>query len=104
MKSYILGMILVMFLITSVAAEPITYKDEYYTLGNSVNEFFGHDYGFTPALLISADANVATARELRRQTILLEKQNELIAEQNHIMWVQACYVPHDAMGGEWFIT
>lgn len=72
-----------------VTPSPITYPQEYYTLGSLNDVVIQEQYkiniqkwdktGYSPN--IAAFASLITSRELRRQTILMERQNEMLAEQ-----------------------
>jgi len=82
----------------TVSAANVTYPQEYYALGQQSNNIFlmypdisqfgsGGSY---PSISIPS---VISAIELRRQTILMEKQNELQAELVKAQWVETCYAP-----------
>jgi hypothetical protein len=89
------------------SAAELNYTSEYHSFKTLNDMFFGDEYVFDTYgedtldwnSNVGAYASLATARELRRQTILLEKQNELIAESNKVAWINACYAPHTAYGG-----
>jgi hypothetical protein len=91
----------------SAAATEINYTSEYHTFKLINDKFFSDRYVFDEYgedtldwnSNIGAYASLASTRELRRQNILLEKQNELIAESTKAAWVNACYAPHTAYGG-----
>lgn len=76
-----------------VCAENIIYPPEYYSLGSMNNHYFNNPdisatYGYKFDWGDNAAGNfvsLASARGLRRQTILMEKQNELLAEQNDLI-------------------
>lgn len=93
MKQYIF-IILVIFLLVIPVSANITYPHEYYTLGEQTNiswhkisgAYFGSGQEYPTAEYL-------TFLELRRQTILLEKQNELQAELVKAQWVETCYAP-----------
>jgi hypothetical protein len=80
----------------------VTYSDEYYHLNNVTNTNIPtaiSDVGewsdsWAPAA--SAYASELSAIELHKLAILMEKQNELIAEQNEAIWVGVCYAPKSA--------
>jgi hypothetical protein len=88
---------LTVVLVSPVVAENVTYPQEYYTNGiytDSVNTYLlnaaylKNDLDADDILDIlkqTRNLDIATFLELRRQTILMEKQNELIAEQNELM-------------------
>ena len=68
------------------------YPQEYYSLGSLVDNYLSAEHvnnSFQNQLdwnsNLGAYASLASARELRRQTILLEQQNELLAEQNALL-------------------
>jgi hypothetical protein len=98
MKSKVLIILLLLLCAAPVAA--VTYPQEYYTLGSLVDKYFSNTaikdesgYNLVFSANAGAFASLASARELRRQTILLEKQNELLAEQVKAQWVETCYRP-----------
>ena len=76
----------------SVSAENVTYPQEYYTLGQQTNisweriseAYYGIGQSYPTSQYLAF-------LELRRQTILLEKQNELQAELIKAQWVETCY-------------
>jgi hypothetical protein len=82
----------------------VQYPDEYYRLTNKSNLWYTSRYLDDPFFNSDGAANTATIGsfiELRRQTIAMELQNELLAKQNELlisqneaMWVSNCYVPH----------
>lgn len=67
-----------------VVAANVTYPQEYYTLGLMSNKVLGK-LSIQPESVSVTNPATVTAWELRRQTILMEKQNELLAEQNELM-------------------
>jgi hypothetical protein len=78
----------------------VTYSEEYYSLGSFVDKYFYDKHinnTYENQLNLNDNignyASLASARELRRQTILLEKQNELLMEQIKAQWVETCYAP-----------
>ena len=80
----------------------VTYQEEYYTLGAITDKYFSNqyinsEYGYKLDWSdnIGNFASLASARELRRQTILIEKQNEILSEGVKAQWVETCYVPFD---------
>ena len=99
MKTKLLIILLFLLLcITPVMA--VTYQEEYYTLGAITDKYFSNqyinsEYGYKLDWSdnIGNFASLASARELRRQTILLEKQNELQEELVKAQWVGTCYKP-----------
>ena len=89
----------------SVSAENVTYPQEYYTLGSLVDKYFSNTaikdesgYNLDWSVNAGAFASLASARELRRQTILMEKQNELQAELVKAQWVETCYSNYSGYG------
>jgi hypothetical protein len=82
---------------TCIIGERQVYQPDYYTNGiytDSVNTYLlnatylKHDLDANNNLDVAMqirNLNIATFLELRRQTILMEKQNELLAEQNELM-------------------
>lgn len=92
----LLGIVL---LIGTASAASITYSEEYYKLGlqaDELNKWHLVDNVMSPDLvsrnawkstgqMVSDASALASFYELRRQTILMEKQNELIAEQNEML-------------------
>ena len=95
--------------VPAVSATSVEYPEEYSDLKTAsyevafpvwgfdkYSEFTDNKYGGCDAG--ATRMGVANWLELRRQSILLEKQNELLAEQNRAAWVEACYAPHTAMG------
>ena len=72
-------MIVIVMLVVPVTAT-VQYPEEYYTLGVQSQETFTEQFGG-----LNAGYNwpvlVSSYYELRRQTILLEHQNELLQEQ-----------------------
>jgi hypothetical protein len=79
MKPFLYILILAM-LVTSVSA--VAYSDEYYTLGKEADGLISN-----VGNLRSWDQNFQKSiwLELRRHTILMEKQNELLGEQNGLL-------------------
>ncbi len=72
---------------TPIFIDPQTfsYPSEYYTLGDSVNnnlKEMDHSVTMWSALISGVHAMIS---ETRRQTILMERQNELLAEQNALL-------------------
>lgn len=77
-----------LLLISNACAINVIYPDEYYS-----TKVLADDHN---SMGMSWDADISKYTlnifyELRRQTILIEKHNELLAEQNHIMWINTCY-------------
>ena len=76
--------LIIALVVPHVCAENVTYPQEYYTLGTDVNAWmYGnglHDGGFA-----DVEFQMAELKEIRRQTILLEKNNELVSEQNDLL-------------------
>lgn len=97
MKKYIF-IILVIFLLAAPVSANITYPHEYYTLGEQTNiswhkisrAYFGSGQEYPTAEYL-------TFLELRRQTILMEKQNELQAELVKAQWVDTCYASENTV-------
>jgi hypothetical protein len=98
-KQKIFIILLLLLCVTPVAAVNMTYTQDYYTLGIVTNTEWnkiygayyggGQDYPTSPYLAFL---------ELRRQTILMEKQNELQAEFVKAQWVETCYAPKYTSG------
>ena len=85
----IIGLLL---LVSSVSA--VVYPQEYYDLNNQSNEVFSAINISNNSVFHNTDAaTYATVLEIRRQNILLEKQNSLLEEQVKAQWVEACYRP-----------
>ena len=85
----IIGLLL---LVSSVSA--IVYPQEYYDLKNQGdNVFSAINISNNFAFHNTDTATYATVLEIRRQNILLEKQNSLLEEQVEAQWVEACYKP-----------
>ena len=82
--------------VPAVSAVTVQYPEEYQQIKNQADNYANKlliwDVVTTDFTILS---QLTTAFELRCQSILLEKQNELLAEQNHILWVQTCYRPYD---------
>ena len=99
MKSKVL-IILFLLLLCAAPASAVTYSEEYYKLGDITNTswnkisgvYFGSGQDYPTAEHL-------TFLELRRQTILLEKQNDLQAELVKAKWVETCYRPIYAGNG-----
>ena len=72
---------------TCYRSEDLEYPQEYYTLENTADGY-ARDFDQNHWATIqerTGFATMAVFKELRRQTILLEKQNELLAEQNYLL-------------------
>lgn len=81
----IIFMLLVMAIFVPSVSATLTYPNEYYELRNlSISTLKDSTNSFT---VYSAIYNVCTsiALEVRSQTILMEKQNELLDEHNALM-------------------
>lgn len=88
--------ILILALPSACAAQQI-YSNEYYELENQSNELF-ITYTIKDLVEGSGTPSIAvptglSAIELRRHTILMERQNELQAELIKAKWVETCYAP-----------
>ncbi len=87
------------FLCVSPVAANITYSDEYYKLGSYSDAIYNGvilpHYAYRAYSFVGTSEGLISAYELRRQTILLEKQNELQAELVKAQWVETCYAPFD---------
>jgi hypothetical protein len=83
--SLLVASLVIALMCVPVMAANVTYSQEYYTLESSVDEHL-HEmdiaFGYGGNIVGGIHAVVS---ELRRQTILMEKQNELLAEQNELM-------------------
>jgi hypothetical protein len=99
--------VILMLLLCASPVTAVTYSEEYYTLGSLIDKYFSNlnvknEIGYNLDWSDNAGnfASLASARELRRQTILLEKQNEILQEQVKAQWVETCYapIPTRAMG------
>lgn len=97
--SLLVASLVIALVCAPVMAANVTYPQEYYTLESSVNEHL-HEmdiaFGYGGNIIGGVHAVVS---ELRRQTILMEKQNELLAEQNELVKMQlnseyVCSVTH----------
>lgn len=99
---YIFVLVITMLLCAGcvpVSAANVTYPQEYYTLGSDNDRFFNAMQTFVYCNSnirvgcwnlewtdnVDAFSNYVSSKELRRQTILMEKQNELLAEQNEML-------------------
>lgn len=81
-----------LFLVSSVSA--VVYPQEYYDLKNQSDNVFSVINISNNSVFHNTDAaTYATVLEIRRQNILLEKQNSLLEEQVKAQWVEACYKP-----------
>lgn len=95
MKSKLFVILLLLICASPVLAANVTYPQEYYTLGSwsdDVKSTFitsGHIITFDSG----GTASIGSYFELRRQIILMEKQNELQAELIKAQWVETCYAP-----------
>jgi len=84
----LLSLLILIMLVVPVSA--ITYSKEYYLWGNTSLDNFGYVSTNVPSNgLVSHDYAAqyllsAQWFELRRQTILMEKQNELLEERNNL--------------------
>ena len=90
LKKLLYILIILCTICINVSAFNITYPDEYYS-----TKLLADDHS---SIGFSAEARTASYTlnifyEFRRHTILMEKQNELIAESNRIKWIQTCYDP-----------
>ena len=90
MPVLLIALTLALFIPHMVAADVnVTYPQEYYELEQQANALIfpiGPDsYYFNGYDGTSARIGVISDLELRRQTILMEKQNELLAENNQLM-------------------
>ena len=89
-KSVIVIIGLLLF-VSSVSA--VVYPQEYYDLKNQSDNVFSVINISNNSVFHNTDsATYATVLELRRQNILLEKQNSLLEEQVKAQWVGNCYV------------
>lgn len=92
MKHLISILFLLLLCVAPVAA--VTYSEEYYKLGDITNISWSKISG--AYLGIGQDyptVEYLTFIELRRQSILMEKQNDLQAELVKAQWVETCYRP-----------
>ncbi|MFA5745690.1 MAG: hypothetical protein WCX79_01220 [Candidatus Paceibacterota bacterium] len=72
--------------IPHVCAENVTYPQEYYNLGIQTSIDWTHIAGsYSGFGKDNPSSQYLAFLELRRQTILMEKQNELINEQNNLL-------------------
>ena len=86
----IMGLLL---LVSSVSA--VVYPQEYYDLKNQSDNVFSVINISNNSVFHNTDAaTYATVLEIRRQNILLEKQNSLLEEQVKAQWVGDCYAPN----------
>jgi len=86
LKHLLITMLLLALVVPGVVGENVTYPQEYYTLGeqsDSLTSYITMDY-FKKYQFTATTEGLISAIELRRQTILMEKQNEMIYQQN--MW------------------
>jgi hypothetical protein len=74
--------LIVAVVVPHVCAGNVTYSQEYYTIGEHIKHVF-ESVMSDPYLKNNVD--FVRDMELHRQTILLEKQNELISEQNILL-------------------
>ena len=89
-----------LFLVSSVSA--VVYPQEYYDLKNQSNDIFSVINISNNSVFHNTDAaTYATVLELRRQNILLEKQNEIMSEIVAAKWIENCYVPSGMGGSMW---
>ena len=103
MIKYAIIIIGLLLLVSSVSA--VVYPQEYYDLKTKSDMVFSFtDYNINTTYYIynAQSATYATALELRRQNILLEKQNSLLEEQVKAQWVEACYRPQYQYGSTMF--
>lgn len=91
-KYIIAFLMIVAFILPSSAIVDLKYSDEYYRLGslstqvyNSFDASYVNGWNMAWASTSTAGSTVLSAIELRRQTILMEKQNELLFEQNALL-------------------
>ena len=94
-KLMYIGLIFLMVIVIMPVSANIVYSDRYYLLGEqtqntSLNSISGAYNGFDKYPTVG----LFQFFEQQRTNILLEKQNELIAEQTVILWVQTCYAPY----------
>lgn len=82
--------ILLFLCITPVAAN-VTYPQEYYKLTERSDNILTDILKSGTVGLANYGTQVFQSYELRRQNILLEKQNELQAELVKAQWVETCY-------------
>jgi len=91
--------VLMLFLCASPVAA-VTYSEEYYKLGGYSDSLYthaltGYEKYHSTYSFVGTVEGLISAYELRRQTILMEKQNELQAELVKAQWVETCYAPFD---------
>ncbi len=111
---YIVAFLMIMaFVLPSSAIVNLTYSDEYYRLGimsaqvyNSFDSSYVNGWHMDWASTATAGSTTLSAIELRRQSILMEKQNEFLAEQNELMRMQMnqtleCTVKTWSVNGNW---
>jgi hypothetical protein len=89
---YVIAILIIMaFILPSSAMVNLTYPDEYYNLksisDNSIGQLSKSVNGWNTGWAESATAMATQLSfiELHRQSILMEKQNELLAEQNTLL-------------------
>lgn len=96
--NYKIFTILALLFLCASPVSAVTYSEEYYTFGAITNvswdKISGAYYGIGQD---NPTAQYLTFLELRRQTILMEKQNELQAELVKAQWVETCYTPNKVM-------
>lgn len=91
MKKEIIIIMLLLLCTPPVAA--VMYSEEYYMLQDRSNDIMKDILKTGTVGIANYEAQVIQIYELRRQTILLEKQNELQAELVKAQWVETCYRP-----------
>lgn len=98
MNYKIFTIIFLALLCASPVAANVTYSEEYYKdadRANSLIELVNDRYSYDTPILKSI------FYELLRQTILMEKQNELQAELVKAQWVETCYAPSYKVSGNY---
>jgi len=97
MKAKLIIVLLMLLCVTPVCAA-VEYPQGYYMLGDQTNiswqKISGAYYGDGREY---PTVGYLTFIELRRQNILLEKQNELQSELVKAQWVETCYTPQKNM-------
>jgi hypothetical protein len=100
-NKYVYAAILCISLLAIIPAQAgIMYPSEYYVNGATIDAVMNDITITHPSyfnMYSASRGDYVVFLELRRQTILMEKQNELLAEQNRIGWINICYVPHTGM-------
>ena len=86
-------LIILLILLCAAPVAAVTYSPEYYTLSYNSDAWYNSIISSSLFPDRYDKTSAGTFIELRRQTILMEKQNDLQAEFVKLQWVETCYAP-----------